>query len=250
MKVDWSNFYILHNCSTDSIAFDDVDDGFTEIKPHEYLKNAKKIFNSHAELDNVDKINIISNVKRFIDCRCENILKLFGYNEKITDRNYPELKDFFKGEGNNNINFIGYLSDLNMILIEEVRKLRNIIEHDYKLVKDEDVKRAIAVAELFAVFVDSKFHYTRLDFIEIYSYHEVQMEIHFVKDVDKNEAFLYLGDKKYSNKDKEFAQILRIVINGNYHELPNVFGQDINRQFINFKEHYDEDMLNFDMGIY
>lgn len=249
MRIDWTNFYILHNNKPTSIQFSAKANTFTEIKPEEYFKHAKESFNSNDELTDIDKTNIISNVKRCIDCKCENILKLFGYDKKIIDKNYPNLKEFFKGEGNANINFISYLTDLNMILIEEVRKLRHIIEHDYKKVTNEEVERAIAIGELFLIVIDSKFHFEKLNSIEIHSYPESELEIYFTVDDESNDVFLYLGEKKYSNKDKEFVQILRIIINGYFYDLPSVLGKNIDKKFVKFNEYYDINAMKLDMFI-
>lgn len=101
-----------------------------------------------------------------IDCKCKNILNKFGYVKELNEKNYPDIKEYFKGESAPIITLISNLTDLNLIIVDEVRELRNILEHEFKIPKIEEVKRAVSVAELFILAINYKIINT-LYYIEI-----------------------------------------------------------------------------------
>ncbi|WP_345974137.1 hypothetical protein [Sulfurimonas sp. HSL3-7] len=130
-----------------------------QITPKEYLKFAKEDLKDNS---NRALINALSNAKRSIDCLIESTLK--GLSINIENNISPEALNFCnkvlngkdKGIMPNTLKLFNALGLAPSILITEVRFLRNVIEHEYKLPKREDVIRAIEVADLLINSVESK----------------------------------------------------------------------------------------------
>jgi hypothetical protein len=128
-----------------------------EITPKEYLKFAKQDLK-----DNSDRalVNALSNAKRSIDCLIESTLQGLSINieknglinnfcNKVLSKENKSIEPMI-------LKLFTALGFAPSVLITKVRKIRNDIEHEYKLPKKEDVIEAIEVAELLIHSVESK----------------------------------------------------------------------------------------------
>lgn len=128
-----------------------------EITPNEYLKFAKQDLKDN---NNRALVNALSNAKRSIDCLIESTLKGLSIDIKndtlINDFCNKILSKENKSIEPRTLKLFTALSLAPSVLITDVRKIRNDIEHEYKLPKKEDVIKAIEVAELLIHSVESK----------------------------------------------------------------------------------------------
>lgn len=142
--VGYKEFFELMNPLWDKIKIDDSGSslvGFKEfnefdINQYEFLEFAKNDFKNG---DRQGLINSLSNSKRAIDCQVDKILLFFGINSKKWNlRNFPSK--------------VKLLQDIGIItprIVEKVIRTRNILEHEYKCPKKEEVENAIDIATLF-----------------------------------------------------------------------------------------------------
>lgn len=246
VKIDWTEFRVVHRYDKHCVFFDTKNITKDIISAEKYLSWAKAGL-ENDDIDEESRVNIISHVKRAIDCKCEEILKKFGYKEEINEKNYPKLKEYFKGESAPIINFISKLMDLNIIIIDEVRKLRNITEHDYLIPDIEDVKRAVSVAELFIIAIDSKVRDVSY-YIEIESrkYEGNQIRIHLVKGNFESSPVIYVNSNKIGCNEKEYFKLLNILITGSYKKLPELFKCNSPLKYINYKEYIEDEFIFFE----
>lgn len=138
MQLDWSKVKILHEYSESVIDFDIKNElnVYTEIAPEEYYLRAKEL-SKNKDANSFEILDIITYSNKVIDCKCSNILKLLGFSKKIDK--YLNLKSKWAGQGNSKITFISNLTGLNTILLEELKKMRKILEHEYNRKKLRDV---------------------------------------------------------------------------------------------------------------
>lgn len=248
-KIDWTDFRVLHTYSKNQVFFGDDYKKHNRISSKEFLEWAKiELENCNKDIETRMLFNIITNVKRAIDSKCESILYMFGYKENINAKNYPEIKEYLNGEGAVIINLISNLTGLNVIIVDEVRRLRNTIEHDYISPSLEDAKRAVSVAELFTMAIDSIINNISYS-IEISSRKfEDSITIQLFKSIDNNDefTFIYVDDEKFNPKQKEYFELLNILITGYYSKCPKLFGYDCDIRHIKYKEYYNEDDIFFE----
>lgn len=110
-----------------------------ELPPKKFLAFAKSDMK-----DNTEKglVNAISNAKRAIACRNDELLKL-AYLEKISQKNRWNIPIKMK-----NLNIIGI--SVPGILQRRITLIRNFLEHNYIIPSDSSkVKDIIDIAELF-----------------------------------------------------------------------------------------------------
>ncbi len=119
-------------------------------------------------------INALSNAKRAIDCLIENTLKNFDINLKNLPKVALEFCEEVLGDENKNIKPIAFrlfcaLGLSPIILVKEVRNLRNKVEHEFNNPDKEDVLRACEVAELLINNLKAKEIYScAIDVSDIY----------------------------------------------------------------------------------
>jgi hypothetical protein len=109
----------------------DVEINF-QLSPKDYIKFAEQDLETS---DNRGIINAISNAKRAIDCRTDIIIKTLGL-----------LPDKLK------IGRFEILQQLGVVaprIIHKIRKIRNMMEHEYSLPEKEQAEDAVDVAILF-----------------------------------------------------------------------------------------------------
>ena len=121
-----------------------------EIKPIQYLEFAKL----DIELNSLrGYINAITNSKRAIDCICDSFFSVIGCNNITIN---TESVDLFLNEFGTkdtsiakNLNLIRSYNLAPVIIVSQIRNLRNIVEHEYKKINYKQSINAIETAELF-----------------------------------------------------------------------------------------------------
>ncbi|WP_212281636.1 hypothetical protein [Acinetobacter nosocomialis] len=143
VSLDYKNLIVDYSENINFINYFDL-------KPEDYLYFAK------SDLMKKDKrglINALSNAKRAIDCLIENILKNFNINIKKLPKVALDFCEEVLDDESKNIKPLSFrlfcaLGLSPIILVKEVRSLRNKVEHEFNNPQKEDVLRACEVAEL------------------------------------------------------------------------------------------------------
>lgn len=149
-KIDWTKFLIsfeLGGCSPDRPRFDFL--------PSDFLSFAKV---DYSEGDDRGLVNSLTNLKRAIDCKIDELLLIFGIDIK---GNEAQINNFIKGFDSSDISFkklklINFLRFAPASVIAKVRNVRNRLEHRYYKPKIGDVKEGLDIAELFINSIESK----------------------------------------------------------------------------------------------
>ena len=253
-KIDWTNFNVLTLESKQSVFFECENFGIgkTEITAEEYFVWAKQVIDKGENITTREIVEIISNIKRFIDCKCETFIKKYGFINNIDTKNYPYLNKLIKKESISVISLTSYLLNLNLIIIDEIRKLRNKIEHDYTRPTFNDAERAVAVGELFLLAFNNKLSNIRY-YCDISS-NKYDDEFNIVLYRDGEDQFnsnscIEINGVKLNSSNMEYAMILKILINGSFEDIPTIFKSDIPSKYINFKEYFDEDTMSIENDI-
>ncbi len=200
-------------CKSKGIRLDswdskDIDTPF-EIKPKQFLKFAERDLNNELEHH---LVNALSNIKRSIDCQLDSLLCGFG------------LFDYSKKKRWNFPTKVVQLNKLGLIsprILDKINKKRNLLEHDYKNPKKEDVEDALDVATLFIGYTE-KFLFSAITEcnppIDIgYSNIEVKLnykegEIIFYELGSKNGKLIRNIKKKVSSDSDEYIEYLKWFI--------------------------------------
>ena len=140
--------------------------------PEDYLRFARKDF---AFGGNRGLVNALSNAKRCVDCLMDSVLRSLGINltnagetavafcDDVLDNHARTIKPL-------SLRVFTALGFAPTLLINEVRRLRNYVEHEYAIPETVDVKRAIEVAELLLNNIKAKEHFsTAIDITDIKS---------------------------------------------------------------------------------
>jgi len=269
LKIDFTNCRLVEY---DYLG--DFNDIF-EVTPLEYLTFAKESLNSDNRKGLIDAL---TNAKRAIDCQIDSIITVLGYDfKKFNEGSFYKftkqfINTYYNGKTSigltDKIKLLNILNIMPTLLISKNRNLRNIIEHEYKLPKYEEVQEAIEIAELFIYSSNKKIsdthraiifgsnHITkereRIDkttyktilmkpnyiCIEFDYFKESKFKIVLVKEEDNH--FPY---NSYSNKHKEYLIdssmetypfLLKILFDRTYYLLPQLLGNKMKKEFISF----------------
>lgn len=251
LKIDWTNFSVLHEYSkSEMFFFKDVSlsDKSNSVMAEQYFVWANNdLLKNTDNLDAKTRIGIVANVKRAIDCKCETILKQFGYVKDINRINFPEIKEYFEHDGAPMISLVSYLTNLNMIIVEEIRKLRHGIEHEYSIPSVEAVKRAVSVAELFLIAINSKIKDMSYSITISSKKYDDEIQIYLTKESGRDlflrEPILMVNDKKFKATDKEYCELLHMLITGCFDGLPKLFNCNCEKQYIKYSQYFDEEEM-------
>ena len=128
----------------------------------EYLRFARKDF---AFGGNRGLVNALSNAKRCVDCLMDSVLRSLGINlANASDEAMAFCDDVLDNHARTikpiSLRLFTALGFAPTLLINEVRRLRNYVEHEYAIPETVDVKRAIEVAELLLNNIKAKEHYS------------------------------------------------------------------------------------------
>ena len=150
-KIDFTDCLIQLDCA------DEVNWDF-DITPEDFLRYSKIDF---REKNDRSIVNSITNAKRAIDCQIDKIFKSFGFEYDNFPTYLNEFCDFFLKNNKNKdlsikLKIIKAFGLAPTKLVSDVRKLRNKLEHNYKLPTIEEVEDAIEIAELFLLATENK----------------------------------------------------------------------------------------------
>lgn len=169
-----------------------------EIKPKEFLRFAKSDFD---DANKKGELNALTNCKRAIDCQIDSVLDFF----QIDYSNIPDsanqliqLTSYFKEDISQKFKLIGALDFAPSLIISDVRRLRNILEHHYKRPSKKEIKDAIELAELFISAVENK-----TKFIE--------------------DGFTLSDCKKHSFLEKEYREFYKTGLDIEYNQTKRCF---------------------------
>jgi hypothetical protein len=164
-----------------SISWNFREEKIFEIEPKEYLQ--------YAKLDLKEKtkkalLNSIMNSKRAIDCQIDSIcFNLGNLNKRL---NFPEKIVFLRK--------IGIISPN---ILKKINKIRNLMEHEYKIPNKSDVEDAVDIADLFLASTEKFIR-------EIYNLSfDVSMNINLRK-IEKGVLTTWEIILKYKKKEKDF----------------------------------------------
>jgi hypothetical protein len=258
VKIDWTNFLITSDdCQNDSnVEF--------ELMPEDYLKFAK---NNIKSKDIQSVIEGIINAKMAIDCQVDLLIKTIGYDYRRFDErtSYPEAKKFinkyFSGEQydglTDRLKLLNILGLAPIMIISNIRKIRNIIEHEYKIPSFNDVKSAVEIADLFINSSNRKFSNAptiidignkakingtkdcsiKVPYIKLYfsNYHSTDtIQIYFMESKED----IYFGNFPHLNlksEDKNYIEIIYCILNEGYNILPSIFGYNISPDYMRYE---------------
>lgn len=148
-EIDYTRLYI--DCDMGTIGFESK----YSLSGEDYLKFAKSDLAEGSDIR--ARINAVTNAKRAIDCQIDNILYTLHYDLKngsktISDYMIDKYCDSESKKALKKTPKLAFISALNLsslVLISEMRELRNSIEHIYSIPKSREAKKAVEVAELF-----------------------------------------------------------------------------------------------------
>ncbi len=144
-KLDWSDIYF------------DPDSGGAfscpfQMEPEDFITFAK------ADFFNADRkglVNALSNAKRAVDCQVDSFLVAIGLNPERLDKQLGKDGIRFLSSGHSptdgplKFRLLQALGFATPSIVARMRRLRNLLEHEYKRPRKKDVSDAIDVAELF-----------------------------------------------------------------------------------------------------
>lgn len=113
-----------------------------ELTPQNFMSYAEKDLN---EDDVRSRVNALGNIKRAIDCRLDSLIYLFGFYPKAKKENWSFIS---KTKILNNHKVIAPR------ILSKINKMRNKLEHDFKIPSHEEVEDALDIAHLFILYTD------------------------------------------------------------------------------------------------
>ncbi|SSR05125.1 Uncharacterised protein [Acinetobacter baumannii] len=198
VSLDYKNLSVSYSDNIDFVNYFDF-------KPEDYLYFAKSDL---MEKDKRGLINALTNAKRAIDCLIENILKNFDIKIKKIPKVALDFCEEVLGDESKNIKPLSFrlfcaLGLSPIILVKEVRSLRNKVEHEFNNPQKEDVLRACEVAELLINNLKAKEIYScAIDISDIHrtrhssrgSITGIRFDHTFVGDVNNGRFNIYFYD--------------------------------------------------------
>lgn len=130
--------------STDSFSLSEGNIGLGvkfELNPCDFIRYAEQDLNNN---DDRAIVNAISNAKRAIDCRTDMILKALRLSSSTLKKSKYDV-----------------LQELGIVaprIINKIRKVRNLMEHEYILPKIDVAEDAVDIAMLYEASANRVFH--------------------------------------------------------------------------------------------
>jgi hypothetical protein len=144
-RIDWADAYFSPDCGTSFYSP-------FQLQPGNFITFAKAdFFNADAR----GLVNALSNSKRAIDCQIDSCISAIGLNpEKLDKQLGPHgLSSLPPSNSETNatlkLRFLQALGIATPEIVSRMRRLRNLLEHEYRHPRKSDVRDAIGVAELF-----------------------------------------------------------------------------------------------------
>lgn len=122
------------------------------LAPKSFLKIAKEDFRDRSERG---LVNALSNAKRAIDCQTDTFLSAIGFSPKDIQKQLGNaviagLKQFVSNPGQPlKFQVLESLGIVTPAIVSRVRRIRNLLEHQYKMAAAAAVRDAIDVASLY-----------------------------------------------------------------------------------------------------
>ena len=203
-NLDIDNIHLQPNSGED-LNIKSSFDSSNELNPEDFLDFAENDLNN----ENINGyVNALSNAKRAIDCRIDQLLIIFGINQK---------KMYFPQK-------LEYLKDIGLIapkIIEKVNRNRNYLEHNYKCPNEEKASDAVDIASLFIEAINNKLSTVWMDFFLIDDLNDSKIRITFdlsqflfkiyVFDTNNDDIIIKINR---SNKN-EYKNLLKLMISLN-----------------------------------
>ncbi|NFO87887.1 hypothetical protein FDC58_15595 [Clostridium botulinum] len=262
--IDFTKFFVIESYNKYDWGFDIdyVSKNSDSIDYKEYYKQVKKEFNKYKnnpeDITNVEKVRLVTDIKRIIDCRCRVILNKLGYVKKITKKNYPELKEISELKNLNDLTLISFLLDIDLEIIFKSRQIRNCTEHEHTVPTFDEIKESLSSCELFLIVLKNMFDKSRLSYFEIYSEDaDYKITIQPYKsnyDVYENIGGIALDGIYYHSFKYEYSILLRYILARNFDNIPRELfkinsdmpNDKINCIGLTFGGEHDYDNLFFD----
>lgn len=122
------------------------------VTPEDFITFAKADF---FKADQRGLVNALSNAKRAIDCEVDSFINSIGlHSDNLASELGPNGIASFSfsrqlTDGPLKFKFLQAIGVATPGIINKMRKMRNLLEHEYKIPKRKDVGDAIDIAELF-----------------------------------------------------------------------------------------------------
>ncbi len=113
-----------------------------EITPDDFLSFAEDDLQSRT---GHRLINCLSNIKRALDCQVDSLLYAFGAYKKAQKQGWNFTRK---------IEWLKSLEVLTPPILRKINKRRNLLEHEYRKPKEEEVEDALDVVKLFIEYTD------------------------------------------------------------------------------------------------
>ena len=198
MKIKLPNDF--GNIEHDSSSFCRIESPF-DLNAEDFLKFAEEDIEG---IKTKDRINALGNIKRAIENRVDLLHYAFGFRILKENGNFPTKLDR-----------LNKLSVVAPRILRKITKIRNLLEHQYKLPDKEEVEDAIDIGILFVEYTN-KFIYRFMDeFYGMYddngvsciSFKEGKIEVIYRNPEHDNVSL--------TNKDSDFCEWVKFfVING------------------------------------
>lgn len=189
ISLEYLNLFLNGELDANNIAT--IKTSF-DITPRKFLKYAE--YDLTAKYDHY-LVNSLSNTKRAIDCQLDSLFIAFGLSEKSKDWHFP-MK----------INYLNSIGIISPRILKKINKRRNLLEHEYKYPKEEEVEDALDVAELFIRYTNK---YLIRAHTEIDLYYDLEEETHFLNAIlDWENNKLCFNVRKRIDKEELTKEIL------------------------------------------
>lgn len=247
VEIKWNNFF------ADNESRDLEFDASFQIQPRDFLEYARQDL---KQVNNRGKINAISNIKKAIDSQIDRVVEFLGYDYKNIDDNkelISQINQIQKECGRKNVepfklNFINALGVAPVVLISEIRGIRNKLEHEYIMPNELDIEKGLELAELFIDTTSYKmFGYFLQDYNVINEYQKESKTYSLpmlwieYKSVDGIFKIRYYTEDYKSedilvtNKDEEYIYLIKASISHDMYYLAKIFSASIPKEKVNYK---------------
>ncbi|MCC5896066.1 MAG: hypothetical protein JJU16_11425 [Alkalibacterium sp.] len=222
-----------------------------QVSPESFLKYAVDDLRTQ---DIKGRINCLTNCKRAIDCQIDWIISYLGFDySNFNEKRYPNLnvhmnkvkKETFSSDMSFKIKFIQTMGIAPMLLVSNIRKVRNKLEHEYKTPDIAECQEAVELADLFINSTQNKMWNKKWTDFYIQSNSNTSSDIAlsyntFNTDMPYIEVKTRGNNKNETNtkfypEQEEYLKLLYISIKHEFNMLPEFFGSDIKEKYVNFK---------------
>ena len=185
----------------DAASHTEVDSPF-DLKAEDFLSFAKEDVKGDK-----DKyiINALSNAKRAIENRMDHLLYAFGYPILEEQWSFPNKVEI--------LNNIGVTAPR---ILRKINKIRNLLEHKYKLPTREEVEDAIDVAILFLEYT-KRFIYDFVNDFRCYD-KDNRIDVEFIEHTEMKITVISAEEHIFSInfKDPIFCDWVRFLVEAAY----------------------------------